>query len=116
MVGVYASVMLFEGFSLHLTATPDNVEGHPFHAANNVNGVAIGSIVDYQVLPLDPRIEALQHAYVQKVVDTVHNLPNVLYEVANGHFIVRVRLTWRSVRQCWAYDVRACPRPSDRAR
>jgi hypothetical protein len=25
--GIYASVMLFEGFSLHLTATPDNIEG-----------------------------------------------------------------------------------------
>jgi hypothetical protein len=82
-VGVYVSVMLFEGFSLHLTATPDNVEGHPFHAANNVNGVGISSIVDYQVVPLDPRIELLQQSYVQKVVDTVHDLPNVLYEVAN---------------------------------
>src|SRR4030095_12695348 len=76
-------VMLFEGFSLHLTAPPDNVEGHPFHAANNVNRIGIGSIVDYQVLPLDPRVQALQEAYVRKVVDTVHDLPNVLFEVAN---------------------------------
>lgn len=81
--GIYASVMLFEGFSLHLTATPDNIEGHPFHAANNVNDIAIGSIVDYQVLPLDSRVEALQLAYIRKVIDTVHDLPNVLYEVAN---------------------------------
>jgi hypothetical protein len=81
--GMYASVMLFEGFSLHLTATPDNVEGHPFHAANNVNNIGITSIIDYQVLPLDPRIEALQLAYIRKVIDTVHDLPNVLYEVAN---------------------------------
>ena len=62
---------------------PDNVEGHPFHAANNVNGIGITSIVDYQVLPLDPRVQALQEAYIRKVVDTVHDLPNVLYEVAN---------------------------------
>lgn len=81
--GIYASVMLFEGFSLHLTAVPDNVEGHPFHAANNVNGIGIASIVDYQVLPLDPRVQALQEAYIRQVVDTVHDLPNVLYEVAN---------------------------------
>jgi len=86
--GIYASVMLFEGFSLHLTATPDNIEGHPFHAANNVNDIGITSIIDYQVLPLDPRIEALQLAYIRKVIDTVHDLPNILYEVANessGH-------------------------------
>jgi hypothetical protein len=81
--GLYVSVMLFEGFSLHLTALPDNVEGHPFHAANNVNDIGITSIVDYQVLPLEPRIQRLQEAYIRKVVDTVHDLPNVLYEVAN---------------------------------
>src|SRR6266540_5823191 len=66
-----------------LGPTPDNVEGHPFHAANNGNGIAITSIVDYQVLPLDPRVQALQEAYIRQVVDTVHDLPNVLYEVAN---------------------------------
>jgi hypothetical protein len=82
-LGIYASVMLFEGFSLHLTEAPDNIEGHPFHAANNVNGVDIRSIDDYQVLPLEPRVQAIQEAYVRKVVDTVHDLPNVLYEVAN---------------------------------
>jgi Family of unknown function (DUF6298) len=81
--GIYVSVMLFEGFSLHLTEVPDNVEGHPFHARNNINDIAIASIVDYQVLPLDPRIQALQEAYIRKIVDTVHDLPNVLYEVAN---------------------------------
>ncbi|HEX6759091.1 MAG TPA: hypothetical protein VF086_11905 [Propionibacteriaceae bacterium] len=82
-VGIYASVMLFEGFSLHLTTTPDNIEGHPFHAGNNINDIGITSILDYQVLPLDARVEALQQVYIRKVIDTVHDLPNVLYEVAN---------------------------------
>ena len=81
--GIYVDIMLFEGFGLHLTPPPDNVEGHPFHAKNNVNGIGIGSIVDYMVLPLDPQVQALQEAYIRKVVDTVHDLPNVLYEVAN---------------------------------
>lgn len=81
--GMYVAVMLFEGWALHLSPAPDNVEGHPFHAANNVNGIGITSILDHQVLPLDPAVRALQEAYVQQVVDTVHDLPNVLYEVAN---------------------------------
>ena len=34
-----SSVMLFDGLGLHLSPPPDNVEGHPFHAANNVNGI-----------------------------------------------------------------------------
>jgi hypothetical protein len=71
------------GWALHLSPAPDHVEGHPFHAANNVNGVGIGSILDYQVLPLDPRVQALQEAYIHKVVDTVGDLPNLLWEVAN---------------------------------
>ena len=81
--GIYVAIMFFDGWALHLSPGPDNVEGHPFHAANNVNGIGISSIVDYQVLPLEPRIQALQEAYIRKVVDTVQDLPNVLYEVAN---------------------------------
>jgi hypothetical protein len=81
--GIYVSVMLFEGFSLHLSSPPDNIEGHPFHAANNINDIGITSIVDYQVLPLEPRVQELQAAYIRQVVDTIHDLPNVLYEVAN---------------------------------
>jgi hypothetical protein len=81
--GIYVGVMFFDGWALHLSPAPDHVEGHPFHADNNVNGVGIGSILDYQVLTLDPRVEELQDAYIRKVVDTVHDLPNVLYEVAN---------------------------------
>ena len=81
--GIYVAVMLFEGWGLHLSPPPDNIEGHPFHAANNVNGIGIRSILEYQVLPLAPRVQALQEAYMRKVVDTVRDLPNVLYEVAN---------------------------------
>ncbi len=81
--GIYVSVMLFDGFGLHLSAAPHTVEGHPFHAANNVNGIGIRSIVDYMVVPLASRIQELQLAYIRKVVGTLHDLPNVLYEVAN---------------------------------
>ena len=81
--GMYVSVMLFDGFGLHLSQAPDHVEGHPFFAANNVNGIALTSINEYQVLPLDPAVQAFQEAYIRKVIDTVADLPNVLYEVAN---------------------------------
>lgn len=81
--GIYVAVMLFEGWGIHLSPPPDNVEGHPFHAANNINGVGITSILDYQVLPLDPAVQRLQESYIRKTIDTVHDLPNVLYEVAN---------------------------------
>lgn len=81
--GLYVDVMLFDGWGLHLSPDPDNVEGHPFHAGNNVNGVSITSILDHQVLPLSDPVRELQEAYLKKVIDTLHDLPNVLYEVSN---------------------------------
>jgi hypothetical protein len=81
--GMYVAVMLFEGWGLHLSTAPLHVEGHPFHAMNNVNGIGIESILDYQVLPLDSRVQELQASYIRHVVDTVQDLPNVLWEVAN---------------------------------
>lgn len=81
--GIYVDVMLFEGWGLHLSPAPDNIEGHPFFADNNINAIGIKSIVDYQVLPLAQSVQALQEAYLKKVIDTLHDLPNVLYEVAN---------------------------------
>ena len=81
--GIYVGVMFFDGWALHLSPAPDNVEGHPFHAGNNINGVGIKSIMDHQVLPLEPRVQAFQEAYIHKVIDTLYDLPNVLWEVAN---------------------------------
>ena len=81
--GMYVAVMLFDGWGLHLSPAPDNVEGHPFHALNNVNGVSITSILDHQVLPLAKAVQDMQEAYMKKVIDTVQDLPNVLYEVSN---------------------------------
>ena len=81
--GMYVGVMFFDGWAIHLSPGPDNVEGHPFHSKNNVNGVAVESILDYQVLPLKPKVQELQEAYIRRVVDGVHDLPNVLYEAAN---------------------------------
>ena len=76
--GMYVSVMLFEGWEFQFR---DAWEYHPFNAANNVNGVA-GEKTAYIGLT-NPRVTALQEAYVRKVVDTVNGLDNVLYEVSN---------------------------------
>ncbi|HET9347488.1 MAG TPA: hypothetical protein VFO05_17470 [Candidatus Limnocylindrales bacterium] len=81
--GIYVGVLLFDGWALHLSPAPDHIEGHPFHARNNVNGVSAGSIDDLQVLPLDPNVRAIEEAFITKVVDRLHDLPNVLWEVSN---------------------------------
>lgn len=103
-VGIYVAVMLFDGFALHLTPQPDNIAGHPFAAGNNVNDVAIESILDYQVDPLPAAVRRVQDDYVRKVVDTVHDLPNVLYEVANES-------SGATAEQLGASDGLPCPVP-----
>jgi hypothetical protein len=81
--GIYVAVMLFEGFALHLSLPPENLTGHPFAAGNNSGGIAITGIGDVQSLPLDPRVRAVQEAYLRRVIDALGDLPNLLWEVAN---------------------------------
>jgi len=86
--GIYVMVMLFQGFSVHLKGgnRANPWPGHPFNASNNINGVdgdsnANGEGEEIHTLR-DPRITALQEAYVRKVIDTVNDL-DVLYEISN---------------------------------
>ena len=78
--------MLFEGWELQFT---DAWKYHPFHGPNNVNGIDAdpdGRGLLYNQLRDDPmgkKVLALQEAYLRKVVDTVNDLDNVLYEVCN---------------------------------
>jgi hypothetical protein len=89
--GIYVSVMLFEGWEIQFT---DGWPNHPFHAANNVNGIeadldADGSGLEYNTISnseMGRRVLELQRAYVRKVIDTVNDLDNVLYEIANEAF------------------------------
>jgi hypothetical protein len=86
--GIYVAVMLFEGWEIQFS---DGWPHHPFHAANNVNGIEAdldgnGSALEYNTLDrseMGRRVLSLQEAYVRKVVDTVNDLDNVLYEIAN---------------------------------
>jgi hypothetical protein len=84
--GIYVSIMLFEGWGLQF-AEPGRWKGHPFNAENNVNGIdgdLNGNGSGTEVHTLSSRaVTAIQEAYVRKVIDTVNDLDNVLYEIAN---------------------------------
>jgi hypothetical protein len=89
--GIYCAVMLFQGWSLHKTSATygDPWPFHPFNAANNINGVDVpypkADDDEHACLHslLLPDVLARQEAYVRKVIDTVNDLDNVLYEVIN---------------------------------
>jgi hypothetical protein len=80
--GIYASVMLFEGWGLQFVT--DAWKRHPFHPDNNVNGIGrdVAQGVDIHTLK-HPKIVAVHEAYARKVVDTLNGLDNVLYEISN---------------------------------
>jgi len=83
--GIYVSVMLFEGWAMQ--NSPGAWESHPFHPKNNTSGINGDTNGDGKGLEVhelaDPRVTAVQEAYVRKVIDTVGDLDNVLYEISN---------------------------------
>ncbi|HUT89483.1 MAG TPA: putative collagen-binding domain-containing protein [Thermoguttaceae bacterium] len=84
--GIYVSVMLFEGWGLmHGNRRRGALDQwawrtHPFHPDNNASGIDAGGKVHSLS---NPAVNELQAAYIRKVVDTVNDLDNVLYEVIN---------------------------------
>jgi hypothetical protein len=91
--GIYVSIMLFQGWSMK----KEKIESgnpwlfHPFNPANNINGIGkqitdnkeddaekgtLHSIKNGDVLKQ-------QEAYVQKVIETINDLDNVLFEIIN---------------------------------
>jgi hypothetical protein len=103
--GFYVGVMLFQGWSLGYKETDyskvDNPwNGHPFNAANNINGVngdTDGDGEGHELHTLgNSTALAFQKAYVRKVVDTLNDLDNVLYEISNES---------ETPSRDWQYDI-----------
>src|SRR6185503_16953055 len=85
--GLYVSVMLFNGWSVRDNGDGNPWPRHPFHRANNVNGIdgdpgGRGDGAATHTLSA-PAITALQRDYVSAVAAAVGDLPHVLFEIAN---------------------------------
>ncbi|MHC4713224.1 MAG: DUF6298 domain-containing protein [Planctomycetota bacterium] len=84
---IYVSVMLFEGYGQQFCEKPLCWKGHPMNPANNVNGIdgdpkRTGRPTATHTLRI-PAVTRIQKAYVRKVIETVGDLDNVLYEITN---------------------------------
>jgi hypothetical protein len=78
--GIFVSIMLFEGWELQFAP---GASSHPFSGSNNINGIDDGgSLTNIHTLQV-PAITALQEEYVRRVIDSVNDLDNVLYEICN---------------------------------
>ena len=91
--GIYTSIMLFEAWALKW-ATPDQQpwQHHVFNPDNNINNLTDQPLVEdgryagnyIGLYSLDcPQILEYQKLFIRKVVDTVNDLDNVLYEICN---------------------------------
>lgn len=84
---IYVSIMFFEGHGLHASLPHWCWDGHPFNVKNNINGIngdlnGDGRGLETHTLK-DTTVTSLQKAYVTKVIDTVNDLDNVLFEITN---------------------------------
>ena len=97
--GIYAGVYFFTGeWVLRFRFSAD---GYPFTGSNNVNGVDDGGGLASVTMTQTNAITAVQDAYLRKVIDTLNELPNVLWIVSeeapkdskwwNGHLIAAAR-------------------------
>jgi hypothetical protein len=89
--GVYVSVMLFDGWDLRNSYNGSS--GFPMAQGNNVNGVA--TTADEFLSLSNPAITKRQEDYVTKVIDTVNDLDNVLYEIANETGNSSAEIAWQ---------------------
>jgi hypothetical protein len=79
--GIYVSVMLFEGYEWENETHP--TDGNPFQSFNNVNAINCPATCPTDTSLMPKEVSAVEQAYMRKVVDTVNDLDNVLYEVSN---------------------------------
>src|SRR6202012_1034665 len=83
--GIYAGVYLFTGEFLHVFRCSD--DGYPLTGANNINGVDDGYTggkegVGAIAMTAPNALTRFQDAYVEKTIDTLNDLPNVLWIVS----------------------------------
>jgi hypothetical protein len=90
--GVYAVVMLFDGWSVANAkgafAGQNPFKGHPFNSANNIQGVGFTDANgdNTQRLPAgggSATILGYQVAYVRKMIDVLNNADNIMWEICN---------------------------------
>jgi hypothetical protein len=97
--GIYAGVYLFSGeWILRFRFSGD---GYPFTGSNNINGIDDGGGMESVTMTGPDIITEIQDAYVEKVINTLNDFPNVLWIVSqeapteskwwNSHLISLVR-------------------------
>src|SRR5262249_52323150 len=78
--GIYAGVYLFTGE--WLSAFRCDNDGYPFTGSNNINGIDDGGGTGSVSMAAPNPITGVQDGFVNKLVDTLNDLPNVLWIIS----------------------------------
>jgi hypothetical protein len=79
--GIYVGVMFFQGWSVASGPNPaSRWARHPCHPSNNINGIDGGHS---QIHTMSSPVMAYQKTYIDKVITTLQNLDNVIWEIGN---------------------------------
>jgi hypothetical protein len=102
--GIYVGVMLFGGYY----ECTGGWRGNPFNSANNINNIdgdpdKDGKGLETQTMNT-PAVLRLQEAYVGKVIDTVNDLDNVLYEISNESHVSSKQWQYHLIRFIREYE------------
>lgn len=90
--GIYVSIMLTNNVSV----LNKGWNGNPYNANNNINGIGGSQDVaqDHLVYTMQyPEVVKCHEKFAEKVIDTVNDLENVLYEIGNEH--VAASCSWQ---------------------
>lgn len=79
--GIYAIVMLFDGWGIQYCSASGS-DGFPYRSTNNINSVSIATDLE-PYTTTDTTILNYQKAYIEKVYDTIKPYNNVLFEICN---------------------------------
>jgi hypothetical protein len=104
--GIYVGIMLFRPDMYVKEDWPD----HLFNPANNVQGLSgdtNGDKSGAEAYDLSvPRITRIQEEYVRKVIDTVNDIDNVLYEIGNEGDKSSVKWQYHFIRFIKNYEAK----------
>ncbi len=113
--GIYVSVMMFQGFSVEQKGTKgvdpkkgNAWEGHPYNSSNNINGIdgdLDGDGEGDETHTLKSRaIVELHEDYIRKVIDTLNDLDNVLWEISNESHTDSIEWHYHMIRFIKQYE------------
>ncbi len=99
--GIYVSVMMFEACAIkHSSLEKDAWLYHLMNPGNNVNEITDNPVIDngraWDFFSLNcPQLLKWQKDFIKKVVDTVNDMDNVIYEICNEMPNRKEALAWQ---------------------